>query len=412
MKKHWILITILFIILVIAILGGFTLLWRFFVFLLVLLALGYLWSRFSTHKLDCHVEETPGISQVGKHFEEKFTLTNHSRLPSPLIEAREDTDLPGYKNQLTLSLSPRDSFTWKTDVYCRRRGPYRIGAIKLKTTDPLGLWPIEEFISRGQQIVVYPATLELPYFELSPEQVSGMGSKRWLASEVGPNASRVREYINGDSLRHIHWHTTAHTGNLMVKEFDPDRAKYTQQDIWIVLDMYRGSQLGEGDETTVEYGVTIASSLAKKYLYTGKKVGLITTGDHAHLLSPRAGEEHLQNILHSLALIKATGEVPINDLLDSKAEHFAPESVVTVIIPSVNPGIARSLRHVIDRQGKVIVILLDSFSFGGISTSENSARHLSSSGFHVYVVRQGMEIPKALDSRLYSSRFQYTRDRT
>jgi len=412
MKKRWVLIIILSLILVIAILGGFTLLWRFLVFLVVLLALGYLWSKYSTRKLDCNAGETPGISQVGKHFEEKFTITNHSWLPSPLIEAREDTDLPGYGNELTLSLSPRDSFTWQTRIHCRRRGPYRLGAIKVKTSDPLGLWPVEEFLNRGQQIVIYPATLELPYFELSPEQISGMGSRRWLASEVGPNASRVREYISGDSLRHIHWHTTAHTGNLMVKEFDPDHAKYTQQDIWIVLDMYRGSQLGEGDETTGEYGVTIASSLAKKYLDTGKKVGLITTGDHAHLLSPQAGEEHLQSILHSLALLKATGEVSINELLDSKAEYFTPESIVIVIMPSVNPAIARSLRHVIDRQGKVIVILLDSFSFGGIRTSENSARHLSSSGFHVYVVRQGMEISRALDSRLYSSRFQYTMDRT
>jgi uncharacterized protein (DUF58 family) len=411
MKRRWILITILSLILVIAILGGFTLLWRFFVFLVALLLLGYLWSRLSTRKLDCRVEETPNLSQVGKLFEEKFTITNHSLIPSPLMEACEDTDLPGYRNELTLSLSSRSSFTWKTEVHCRRRGPYRIGAIKVKATDPLGLWPVEQFINKGQQIVIYPATVELPYFELSPEQQSVMGSKRWLASEVGPNASRVREYINGDSLRHIHWHTTAHTGNLMVSEFDPDRARSGYQDIWIVLDMHRSSQLGENDETTEEYGVTVAASLARKFLDAGKKVGLITTGDRSYLLSPRTGEEHLEHILHSLALIKATGEVPIDNLLDSRAEHFAAESIVIVIMPSANPGIAKSLRHVIDRHGKVTVILLDSFSFGGASTSDNNARNLSSSGFHVYIVRQGMEISRALDSRLYSSRFQYIRDK-
>jgi uncharacterized protein (DUF58 family) len=220
MKRRWILITILFLIFLITILGGFTLLWRFLVFFVVLLALGYLWSRLSTSKLDCRVEEIPNLSQVGKHFEERFTITNHSLLPSPLLEASEDTDLPGYKNELTLSLSPRNSLTWRTEIHCRRRGPYRIGAIKVKATDPLGLWPVEQFINKGQQIIIYPATVDLPYFALSPEQVSGMGANRWLASEVGPNASRVREYVSGDSLRHIHWHTTAHTGNLMVREFD------------------------------------------------------------------------------------------------------------------------------------------------------------------------------------------------
>ncbi len=411
MNRRWILIIFLFLILTIAILGGFTLLWRFFVFLVVLLLLGYLWSWLSTRRLECHVKETPDICQVGERFEEEFTLTNHNIIPSPLIETREDTDLPGYRNELTLSLSSRSSFTWKTEVHCRHRGPYRIGAIKVRAGDPLGFWPVEQYVSKGQQIVIYPATVELPYFELSPERQSGMGSNRWLASMVGPNASRVREYINGDSLRHIHWHTTAHTGNLMVSEFDPDRAKSSYQDIWIVLDMHRSSQLGEDDETTEEYGITVAASLVKKYLDAGKKVGLITTGDRSYLLSPQTGEDHLQNILHSLALIKATGDVPINGLLDSRAEHLTAESIVIVIMPSANPGIAKSLRHVIDRHGKVIVILLDSFSFGGVSTPDNNTRYLSSVGFHVYMVRQGMEISRALDSRLYSSRFQYMRDR-
>ena len=411
MKRHWILITVLFLILAVSVLGGFTLLWSFSVFVVVLLLLGYLWSRLSTRRLECNAKETPDICQVDEHFEEEFTITNRSLIPSPLIEACEDTDLPGYRNELTLSLSSRSSYTWRTEVHCRRRGPYRVSAIKVKATDPLGFWPVEQFISKGKQIVIYPATVELPYFELSPEQQSGMGSNRWLATAVGPNASRVREYINGDSLRHIHWHTTAHTGNLMVSEFDPDRAKSGYQDIWIVLDMHRSSQLGEDDETTEEYGITVAASLAKKYLDGGKKVGLITTGDRSYLLTPQTGDEHLQNILHSLALIKATGDMPIDSLLDSRAEQLAADSIIIVIMPSVNPGIAKSLRHVIDRRGKVIVILLDSFSFGGISTPDNNPRHLSSSGFHVYMVRQGMEISRGLDSRLYSSRGLYIRDR-
>jgi uncharacterized protein (DUF58 family) len=411
MKNRWILYTFLLLILVISILGGFTLLWRFLVFLVVLMLLGYWWARLSTRRIEYHVKETPNISQVGESFEQEFTLTNRSNLPSPLIKAREDTDLPGYKNEFTLSLSPGRSYAWRTEVNCRRRGPYRIGAMKLMSTDPLGFWPVEQVIGKGQQIVIYPATLELPYFELFPEQQIGIGSNRWLASEVGPNASRVREYVSGDSLRHIHWHTTAHTGNLMVKEFDPDRAKSGYGDIWIVLDMCRGSQLGEDDETTEEYAVTIAASLAKKYLDASKKVGLIATGDRSYLLSSQTGEEHLQNILHSLAMMKAAGDMPVDALLTSRAENFTAESTVIVIMPSANPGIVKSLRHVIDRHGKVIVILLDSFSFGGMTTPDNNPRHLISSGFSVYIVRQGMDISRALDSRTYSLRFQYTRDR-
>ncbi len=412
MKSRWVLIIILLLILIAALSGVATLLWRFFIFLVVVLLLSYLWSRMAARGIHCRVEKLPRFLQVGECFEEEFTLTNPSVIPTPLIEVREDTDLPGYRNEPGVSLSSRSSYTWRTEVYCRKRGRYGAGALKIRVTDPLGFFPVERRIGEHQEITVYPETLELPFFERTPRQGSGVGSGRWLDSEASPNASSVREYVNGDSLRHIHWHTTAHTGNLMVREFDPDLTRYGYNEIWIVLDMRRASQLGEGNETTEEYGVTIAASLAKKYLSAGKKVGLIAAGNRSFLLSPEAGEERLQYILHSLALLKATGEVSIDNLLAARAEHFGAGSIVVVIMPSVNPGIALPLRPIIDRRAKVTAILLDSFSFGGVDSPANNARALNSSGINVYVVRQGMDIPRALDSQLHSSRVQYIRGKT
>ncbi|MBA7626444.1 hypothetical protein ES703_33893 [subsurface metagenome] len=408
MKIRLALIVVPLLTLAVALSGGFTLLWRFFIFLVVVLVLSHLWSRLSIRSIDGHVEKPSSLCQVGEYFEEGFTVINRSKILTPLIEAQEDTDLPGYQNTVAISLSSRSSHTWHTKVYCRRRGRYSIGALTVKATDPLGFFPVERNIGKRQEIIIYPATLELPFFQALPQQEPGVGPRRWLASEAGPNASHVREYVSGDSLRHIHWHTTAHTGKLMVREFDPDRSNYaTFKEIWIVLDMHRTSQLGEGDETTEEYGVTIAASLVKKYLDSGKRVGLITAGDRSYLLSPETGDGYLQYLLRSLALLKATGEVSIDNLLASRAEHFNAGSTVIIIMPSVNPGIAAPMRQVINRHVTVTAILLDSFSFGGGISPANNARGLSSSGFNVYVVRGGMEIALALDSRLPSSRMQY-----
>lgn len=411
MKNRWIPIIFLLLILSISLAGGFIVLWRSFIFLVTLILLGYLWSRLSARRLDYQVGETPDICCVGKHFEENFTITNNSIIPTPLIKIRGDTDLPGYNKEVILSLSPRDSHSWQTKVYCRHRGRYRTGALKVKTSDPLGLWPTEQNISSGQQIVVYPAIVDLPFFELSPGQMREMGANRWLANETGSNVSHVREYISGDSFRHIHWHTTAHTGNLMVREFDPDRIKSGCEEIWVILDMHYSSQLGEGEETTEEYSISIAASLAKKYLDVGNKVGLIAVGDRSIFLSPETGEEHLEHILYSLALIKATGEISIDSLLFSKADLFSAGSIVIIIMPSANPGIVMPMHKAINRHCKAIAVLLDSFSFGGVTSPENNLRHLGSTGFTVYVVRQGMEISQALVSRVHSSKIQYSRDR-
>lgn len=397
--------------LAVALAGGFTLLWRFFIFLVVLLLLSYLWSRLSIRSIDGRVEKSPPRCQVGKHFEEGFTVVNSGRLITPLIEAQEVTDLPGYRNTVTFNLSSQSSHAWRTEVYCRRRGRYSLGSLTVKVTDPLGFFPMQRHIGGRQDIIVYPATLELPFFPALPQQEPGAGSRRWLDSEAGPNASRVREYTSGDKLRHIHWPTTAHTGNLMVREFDPDRSNYTFKEIWLVLDMHRASQLGEGDETTEEYGITIAASLAKKYLDSGKRVGLIAAGDRTCIFLPETGEERLQHILQNLALMKATGEMPIDTLLTSVTERFDAGSAVIIIMPSVNPGIAGPMRQIINRGARVTAILLDSFSFGGGTSPANTARSLSSSGLKVYIVRRGMEMARALDSRLPFSRMQYVGDK-
>jgi uncharacterized protein (DUF58 family) len=308
--------------------------------------------------------------------------------------------LPGFSNRLSANLGPHGSFNWEAGVHCRRRGRYGLGTFTIKTSDPLGLFPRTRHTGARQEFLVYPRTHELPFFELTPQQEYGTDSRRWLYRESSANASRVREYISGDNLRHIHWLSTAHTGNLMVKEFDPDRSKTGLNDIWLVPDMHRGSQLGEGEETTEEYSVTIAASLAKKYLDIGKRVGMITSGDKSFLLEPEDGEERLEYILNSLTLLRATGGITLDNLLSSRLERFKADSVVIVILSSVSPNIAVPVRSLTERRVKVIAILLDAFSFGGMTTSSNIPRSLSSAGASVYNIRQGVDIDHALDSRL------------
>jgi uncharacterized protein (DUF58 family) len=409
MKRRLAFIVIPLLILLIALAGGFDLLWRFFVFLVAMLLLSYLWTHLSIRGVYGQAESSTSLCQVGQSFDEDFSVENRGRIPMPILRVREATDLPGYRNELGISLGGHGSHRWHRRVYCRRRGRYRIGALNFRTTDPFGFFSAERRIDRNQEILVYPATLELPLFQLSPQPEAGTGSRRWLATTAGPNASRVREYVSGDSLRHIHWHSTAHTGNLMVKEFDPDRSRDTTlREIWIVLDMNRNPQLGEGDETTEEYGVTIAASLAKKYLDDGKLVGLIAEGDTSCLIPPGAGEAHLQAILHSLTVLKATGDTPIDKLLAASAERFEAGAAVIVIMPSVNPPIAPSLGLIRSRQVRTVAILLDSFSFGGATSPANNPRSLGAAGCDFYTVRQGMEIGPALDSRRLASPKVYT----
>jgi uncharacterized protein (DUF58 family) len=400
MKIRRVIVLVPLLVLAMALGGGFTWFWRLFVVMVIVLALSYIWVRISERSISARGSQPAGLLKVGECLEEEFTVFNNSRLPSPLIEVREDTDIPDYNNVVAYNLPSHGYRSWRSRADCKRRGRYVVGALTVKVADPLGLFSTEKQMGERHEVIVYPQTLELPYFQALPNQETGKSPRRWMASEAGPSAARVRDYTTSDSYHHIHWPTTAHAGKLMVRDFEPDRSNYNFRSMWIIPDMNRASRLGEGDETTEEYAIKIAASLAKKHIESGKEVGLLAGGDRSYLCLPEPGAQQLHQLLLDLALMKAEGEVPLEALLTSQMDRFEAGSVVLVIMPSGNQKIIGPLRQMRNRGVIVTIVLLDGRSFGGGAAVESTARALIANGLNVYIMKQGAEITRALDSRL------------
>ena len=88
-------------------------------------------------------------------------------------------------------------------------------------------------------------------------------------------------------------------------------------------------------------------------------------------------------------------------------ERFGINSVIIVITPSTSERMVMPLRQVKGHGTPVIVILLDSASFGGTVSAVNATGSLVSSGFQVYVVKNGDELDRALDSRVLIPQARY-----
>ena len=393
--------------LVLALATGFTLLWRVFLLAVLVLLVNYLWVLLSSRGIGSQFEPLPKRCQVGDFFDEDIILFNGSRIPKLLLKVEENTDLPGHHNISVVNLSAGGSHRWQSKVYCQRRGLYRLGSITVTISDPFGLFNRQLNLGEPQNILVCPATFELPFFEPLSSPDSGYSSGRQLISQIGSNVASVREYTTGDSLRHIHWHSTAHTGMLVVKVFEPDRSSAVVERVWVVVDMHQPSQSGKGHETTEEYGIATAASLIKRCLDGGFSVGLIAVAEQAYLIPPENGYQHLWQMLTALALMKATGDVPIDQLISSESGRFGIDSVVIVITPSSNERLAASLRQIKSHGSSAVAVLLDSTSFGGHALAPNMVRALVSSGVQVHVVRRGDDLATALDSRVGVS---YVRD--
>ena len=125
-----------------------------------------------------------------------------------------------------------------------------------------------------------------------------------------PNVSSVRDYRPGDAFNRIHWPTSARTNRLMVREFELDPTA----DVWIVLDLNADVHAGSGLESTEEYAVTAAASLARHLLDQGRAVGLVS---QTATLPADRGPRQVERILEVLALVRASSPLTLAALLSA-----------------------------------------------------------------------------------------------
>jgi len=400
MRLRTILFILPLVLLALAFVGGSTLLLRLFFVSVLVPVVSLLWTTLGIRGVSAEAEPPPEHCQVGERFQQRITVTNNSRIPKLWLRVEESTDLPGHREPAVLNLPRWSSHEWQSTFTCQRRGRYHLGSVTVTATDPFGLFSRHCTVGEPHSILIYPATMDLPLFKASSFNEFGYGSGYQAISMISPNASSVREFVNGDSLNHIHWPGTAHTGKLLVKVFDSDRSYDGSKTVWIMLDMQEASHVGHGDENTEEYGVTIAASLARKHLQSGMRVGLLASGERPYVIPPERGDDHLWRILEALALMRAVGEVPVGRVISDHMEYLRGNSTVIIVTPSITGGLAEATRQLRNRVDSIVVVLLDPASFGGETSMANAARNLSTSGVQVYVVRQGDELARALDNRV------------
>ncbi|NJN95197.1 MAG: DUF58 domain-containing protein [Anaerolineales bacterium] len=114
----------------------------------------------------------------------------------------------------------------------------------------------------------------------------------------------TREYRSGDSLRQIHWRSTARTGQLVVKEFSDDE----QQAFTVVLDLQADLSIGAGKFSTFETAIRLAASIG--YYATQKDIPLRLVGSSPKW-TPPAMPLGWWGLLNYLAKVQNDGHEPL-----------------------------------------------------------------------------------------------------
>jgi uncharacterized protein (DUF58 family) len=318
----------------------------------------YLWARSLRRGLRLTREIRFGWAQVGDRIVERFTLVNDGRPSALWVEVVDHSTIPDYQASRGTGVSGRHSIKWHREAICTRRGLFTLGPTTVRTGDPFGLYTVTLPYPTSLPLIVLPPIVPLPTIEVAPGGRVGAGRPRAHALERSVSATGVREYCPEDSLRWIHWRTSARRDSLFVRLFDGTPAS----DWWILLDMDRHVQAGTGPDATEEHAVVLAASLADRGLRSGQAVGLVAHGEQLVWLPPRGGEGQRWEVLRSLALV-SLGSRPLAQLLAGIQPALEPYTSLVIITPAVDTAWVEALVPLLRRGVIPTVLLLDPVSF-------------------------------------------------
>lgn len=326
--------------------------------------------------------------QVGDELEEQVYLTNPSVFPALWVEFMDRSNLPGYTLSGVRGVGGGGSLSWRARTICGRRGVFTLGPWEVRTGDPFGLFLVRYQMVETQEILVYPPLAVLPE-TLLPHR-GKLGDHRPLRLPLQADTvdgMSVREYIYGDSLRRIHWPTTARKETPYVKVFEPESVSR----IWILPDLDPEVQLGEGEDSTEETIILLAASLAARLLRDRFHVGVFLGGVEPVVAMPDRGLSTLWKLLELLAPCHPAVGNNLSLELEQLRPLLSPRDMVLVITAAMNESWVQSMQRLIpfyDRGG-AWVLLLDPHSFGGTQQADDFRMLLANLGVESQVVRRG-----------------------
>jgi uncharacterized protein (DUF58 family) len=381
--RPWQLLLLIIFLFYCAISSGWKVLYVLAYVLLILSVLAWFWARFSLRKIVFHRSSGSHCIQAGEVFEECLMLDNVSVFPKLWIQVIDDSTLPGYHASYVASIGGRKRAIWRACRLCRQRGRFQLGPVSVLSGDPFGLFRRRLALAPMQEILIMPSVLPLTRFTLFTGDHPGRGRSSRRALQTTTNATTVREYATGDAMNRIHWRSSAHHNKLMVKEFDLDPAA----NAWIFLDLQESVQAGEGEESTEEYGVTIAATVAYYLLRQDLSVGLIVNGERREFLPLDRGDRQIERVLKLLTVVHAGDGPSLHEALALEALQFGRHATVIVITPSDSYEWHEGVQQLQRRGVEVAVIGLDAASFEHSPPGEDTWVLLEGAGISVLRVK-------------------------
>ncbi|MET0564413.1 MAG: DUF58 domain-containing protein, partial [Gaiellaceae bacterium] len=308
--------------------------------------LGWLWTVLANRPLQLRRTIPPGERLEGDDVKVGLELVSEQHLVPARWTLREQVGRLG-ERVMTVGQNGRARYILRNVP----RGRYEFQDTVAVIEDPFGLERVEQRLDAPGALLVYPRLVELDRLFSDAGSRSHDGRRLLLRRPSGFDLHSVREYEHGDSLRKVHWRSTARRAQLMVKELEDA----PRDEVAIVLDADPEAVVGESFDVQVR----AAGSLLLAHVRRGRRALLVINGAQREHQGVRSGESDWRAALDLLAAVEPEPGPPLAALLadeNSSVGRALELCVVTASLP------ARLVERLVDRalgSGHVSLVLVD-----------------------------------------------------
>lgn len=285
-----------------------------------------------------------------------------------------------------------------------RRGVYNEANLRVVSGGVFGAAESSRTVRLEAAMLVYPRVHHLAYFPFAPRSMAApLESFEWSRKGIGQDYYGVREYVRGDSLKHVHWKSSARHGGLIVREYQQEYRPFSGLVVLLAEPRY-----GDDDENSLEDGLRCAASILNYYEAMGSRTRLVV---------PRNGEfEVLRDTtlyggLRALAaytpfrLSQADVGGGMSEAMTHIRAALVPGAAVAVVTNAGSGQVATMMEAVPDIEGASLVVVADG-SYGGewdssdLLLEASEMEQAASRRVNLFVMARGREIGACLSEPL------------
>ena len=250
------------------------------------------------------------------------------------------------------NIMPNQILHVKMTATPKRRGIIHFTGITVARTDPFGIFLAFHRIAASESLLVLPKRYPLPLdFHLPGGRLYQQGGET-LAMSIGESEEFVslRDYRDGDSMRHIHWPSFAKRGKPIVKEYQDEY--FTRHAL--VLDTF----LINATTDAFEEAIAIAASFAVTLESADSLLDLLFVSPNAFRFSCGRGLAHAEQMLEILASVTPCYDKSFTTLSALVLNHASVFCSVILLCVAWDESHQELVRQLVSRNIQVAVFIV------------------------------------------------------